>query len=185
MPLLKREPEISPVDIFELPEVELPWWVAHVKSRQEKVFARQLRSSRVPYYLPQHEKRVHRSGRTFVSYLSLFPGYVFLRGDHEGRRAALRTDVLARLLPVLDQALLTQELAQLRALQQSGVPLVPHPSLRPGDAVRISEGPFKGYTGVVIREEGRLRLAVAISMLSPPRIGSSAMRRATGTFALL
>lgn len=165
MPLLKREPEISSENLFKLAENELPWWVAHVKSRQEKAFARQLRFSSVPYYLPQHEKRVHRSGRTFVSYLPLFPGYVFFRGDHEGRHAALRTNVLVRLLPVQDQARLTQELAQLRALQESGAPLVPHPFLRPGDAVLISEGPFKGYTGVVIREKGRLRLAVAISML--------------------
>ena len=165
MPLLKREPEISPEGLFELPEAELPWWVAHVKSRQEKAFARQLRSASVPYYLPQHEKRVRRSGRTFVSYLPLFPGYVFFRGDDERRRAALGRYILMRLLHVPDQALLTQELAQLRALQKSGVPLVPHPSLHPGDAVRISDGPFKGYTGVAMREKGRLRLVVAISML--------------------
>ncbi|MGH9365998.1 MAG: transcription termination/antitermination protein NusG [Thermoanaerobaculia bacterium] len=165
MPLLKREPEISSEGLFELPEAELPWWVAHVKSRQEKAFARQLRSASVPYYLPQREKRVRRSGRTFVSYLPLFPGYVFFRADHERRRAALRSNVLVRFLHVPDQSLLTQELAQLRALQESGVPLVPHPPLHPGDAVRISDGPFKGYTGVAMRERGRLRLVVAISML--------------------
>jgi transcription antitermination factor NusG len=165
MPLLKREPEILSENLFELAENELPWWVAHVKSRQEKAFARQLSYSSVPYYLPQHEKRVHRSGRTFVSYLPLFPGYVFLRGDHEARRAALRTDVLVRLLPVLDQARLTQELAQLRALQESGALLAPYPSLHPGDVVRISDGPFEGYSGVVLREKTRLRLVVAITML--------------------
>ena len=39
MPLLPKEPEIEPETIFELPD---PWRVAHVRSRQEKVLARQV-----------------------------------------------------------------------------------------------------------------------------------------------
>ena len=31
--------------------------------------------------------------------------------------------------------------------------------------MRVVEGPFKGYTGVVVREAGRLRLIVSVSML--------------------
>ena len=57
--------------------------MAHLRSRQEKLLARYLREREIPFYLPQMEKRSRRSGRTFVSYLPLFAGYVFFRGERE------------------------------------------------------------------------------------------------------
>jgi hypothetical protein len=35
-----------------------PWWVAHVKSRQEKTLARHLQPLGIPYYLPQREQKI-------------------------------------------------------------------------------------------------------------------------------
>ncbi len=40
------------------------------------------------------------------------------------------------------------------------------PDLAPGDAVRISDGVFQGYTGTVIRERDALRLVVSITALN-------------------
>jgi hypothetical protein len=68
---LKREPDAFPEAIFDMTD---PWWVAHLRSRQEKVLARYLREYEIPFYLPQMQKRIRRSGRTFVSYLPLFSG---------------------------------------------------------------------------------------------------------------
>ena len=165
MPLLKREVEISHPNLFELSEVELPWWVAHTRSRQEKMLARFLLPLEIPFYVPQCEKRVRRAGRNLVSYLPLFPGYVFFRGSTADRHATLRSGLLVTILDVPDQRLLQKELAQLRHLQQSGAQLVPYEELHPGDPVRVTEGPFKGYSGVVIRGQARLRLVVSITML--------------------
>ena len=165
MPILKRELDLFPENVFGLDLGAHPWWVAHVRSRQEKALARYLRHFQVPFYLPQREQKIRRRGRSFVSFLPLFTGYVFFRGDADERVAALRSDVVVRVLEVLDQGLLTRELTQLRTLQESGVPLIPHPYISLGDAVRVSEGPFQGYSGVVIREKGKLRLVVSVSML--------------------
>jgi transcriptional antiterminator RfaH len=165
MPLLGRELELFPQDGLELSETDFPWMVAHTRSRQEKALARQLTPAGVPFYVPQYEKSVRRSGRTFVSYLPLFPGYVFLRGGAQERQVALRSNLLVRVLEVKDQVLLGRELAQLRALQLTGARFVPFPELCEGDPVRVVEGPFKGYTGVVLRGQARLRLIVSISML--------------------
>jgi transcription antitermination factor NusG len=66
---------------------------------------------------------------------------------------------------VTDQGLLARELLQIRRLQETGADLVPYHDLVPGDPVRVIEGPFKGYTGVVLRTRGRKRLLVSISML--------------------
>ena len=165
MTLLRLETDLFPTDVFELSETAVPWWVAHVRSRQEKALARHLVQFGVPFYLPLHEKRVRRGGRQFVSHLPLFPSYVFCRGRGEERLAALRTNLVCQILDVAQQETLNGELAQLRLLQESGASLAPHPAFAPGDAVRVTEGPFEGYVGVVVRCGGRPRLVVSISML--------------------
>ena len=164
MPLLKREPDIFPPSLFELAPADLPWWVAHVRSRQEKALARYLRPLDVAFYLPQVEHRLE-GARTRTSYLPLFPGYLFFRGSASQRLAALRSNLIVKVLEVPDQNLLDVELAQLHALQTSGATLTPLESLARGDSVRITDGPFRGYLGVVLRGGDRPRLVVSISVL--------------------
>jgi transcription antitermination factor NusG len=165
MPLLKREREFFPDDLFDMSASETPWWVAHTFSRQDKALARHLLQLEIPFYLPYREHRARRSGRTLYSYLPLFPGYVFCRGSSLQRLSALRSNLIVKLLEVSDQALLARELLQLRQLKESGAEMVPYVDLVPGESVCVREGPFKGYTGVVLRSQGRVRLLVSISML--------------------
>ena len=165
MPILKREVDLFPSHLFELSRSEHPWWVAYVRSRQEKGLARHLARHGVGFYLPQAEKRTRRAGRTQVSSLPLFPGYLFFRGPAEARRTALRSDLIVEVLGVLDQERLQTELEGLWRLQQAGAPLVPHPYIEVGDEVEIVDGPFRGWTGTVLREKGRLRLVVSVSFL--------------------
>jgi transcriptional antiterminator RfaH len=162
MPILKREPDAYPESIFD---IDLPWWVAHLRSRQEKAFARYLQQYEIPYYLPQMEKRVRRSGRTISSYLPLFSGYVFFKGRPEETARALRSNLIANLLEPIDQAELSDELKQLHELQMSDRKLVPYPFVGPGDNVTITEGVFKGFRGVVVRERGTERLVVSVSLI--------------------
>lgn len=162
MPLLPKEPEIHPETLFEAQE---PWRVAHVRSRQEKVLARHLIRHDVAFYLPQMEKAMARAGRRLVSHVPLFPGYVFFRGDPAARQTALRSDVVANIIEVEDQDLLTGELAQIRRLQLAGASFIPVEELVSGDAVRITEGAFAGYHGTVVRTARGDRLLVAVSLL--------------------
>ena len=165
MAILRHEPELFPEGLFELSAIDQPWWVARVRSRHEKALARHLLPHGVPFYLPQSERYVRRSGRSFTSYLPLFPGYVFFRGDRSSRLVALQSQVIHEILSVDDQARLSDELRQLRSLQEAGVPIVPVPSFFPGDGVLVTEGPFRGYSGIVLREKGHSRLIVSISFL--------------------
>ncbi len=136
-----------------------------MRSRREKELARLLLRHEVPFYLPLLEKRVRRAGRSFVSFLPLFPGYVFFRGGAAERRTALTGDRVVAVLEVLAQGRLDAELCTLWRLQRSGAALVPHPFLAPGDAVEVVEGAFRGLRGVVLREKGRTRLVVSVSLL--------------------
>ena len=165
MPLLKRGPEVYPQGLFDLQSVNRPWTVAHTRSRQEKALVRHLEPLEVAFYLPQYERRVRRSGRDFVSFIPLFPGYVFLRCDAPARDVVFRSGLVVRLLDVRDQDLLDAELRQLRSLQLSGASLAPYERLVPGDIVTIADGPFRGHRGRVVREQSGLRLIVSISML--------------------
>jgi len=165
VPILKREVDLFPSHLFELSRSEHPWWVAYVRSRQEKGLARHLTGHGVGFYLPQAEKKTRRAGRTFLSTLPLFPGYVFFRGSVEARRTALRSDLIVQVLGVLDQERLQRELESLWRLQQTGAPLVPHSYIGAGDEVEIVDGPFRGWTGTVLREKGRLRLIVSVTFL--------------------
>ena len=194
MPLLKREPEIYPADLFGAPpaaEREEPsvlsvaddvaaarhaaavaaalagkrWWIAYTRSRQEKGLARHLLQSQVPYYLPQREHRIRAGDRWRSSFLPLFTGYVFFRADERDRVAALKSNVVVRLVDVPDAGELERELRSLWLLQTTGAPLVPHPYLGPGDEVEVTEGALRGYRGTVLREKGRYRLVVSITLL--------------------
>lgn len=165
MPLLPKEADLFPDELFALPAARFPWHVAHVRSRQEKVLARHLRDRQVPFFLPQIERVVERSARRFRSYVPLFAGYVFFRGRGEARDAAIRSGVTARIIDVDDQELLGAQLEQIRRLQLAGASFEIHEELSPNDIVTITEGPFRGYVGAVVRSGRGDRLVVALSLL--------------------
>jgi transcriptional antiterminator NusG len=165
MPILPKESDFYPEDLFELSTADAPWEIAHLRSRQEKMVARLLLEGRKPFYLPQIEQKRRGATRTFVSHLPLFPGYIFVRRVTGLREVLWRTSAVANMLEVPDQAELTAELLQIRQLQASGAVLTPVDNLGPGDVVRINEGSFSGYTGVVLKERGSMRLIVSVSIL--------------------
>ena len=165
MPILKPEADIFPDELFDLDPVALPWWVAHVRSRQEKLASREARLRGVPFVLPKYEKETRRDGRKRVSFLPLFPGYLFFRGPLEARHEILRTNLCVRILEVTDQAALQADLFQIQQLQAAGLPLIAVPEVKAGDPVTIMEGPFKGVSGIVQKEKGKNRLIVAVRFI--------------------
>jgi transcription antitermination factor NusG len=165
MPLLPKEVELFPDELFALPASSLPWHVAHVRSRQEKVLARRLLEREIPFYVPQIERVAERSSRRFRSYVPLFGGYVFFRGESGATETALRSGVTVRVIRVDDQELLGAQLEQIRILQLAGASFEFCEELLPGDVVSITEGPFRGYTGAVVRSGRGERLVVSLSLL--------------------
>lgn len=165
MPLLRKEPDLFPDELFQLGSAEYPWIVVHVRSRQEKVLARHLHQRSVPFFLPQVHQKTMRSGRTFSSYLPVFPGYVFVRDAGPARDAVWRSNIAVKVLEVPDQLELGQQLEQIRKLQLAGASLRPHEEFVAGDPVLIKEGAFSGYSGIVVQERGRDRLIISIALL--------------------
>lgn len=165
MPLVPKEPDVFPEDLSFRPEDGPPWWVAHVRSRQEKVLARHLREGRIPYFFPQSKREITSGGRRRYAFLPLFSGYVFFRASRETLATVWRSNVVSNILEVEVQEGLAAELEQIHDLLKRGASLVAHEELTAGEAVRIQEGPFKGYTGIVVRYMNADRLIVSVSLI--------------------
>jgi transcription antitermination factor NusG len=169
MPLLPLEPFLFPEDVLTQPppaeEEDGQWWVLHTRPRAEKTLARRLLEGRQPFFLPLYQRKWHNNGRSFQSWLPLFPGYVFLHGSGQARLKALQTNLLANVLPVLDQEQLQADLRRVHALIVSGLPLLPEERLEPGTAVEIVRGPLAGLEGKVLRQGKNWKFFVEVKLL--------------------
>jgi transcriptional antiterminator RfaH len=169
MPLLPLEPFIFPETLLDSPPDASPdsawWWALHTKPRAEKKLVRRFLDQGTSFFLPLYERQWRSGRRLQRSYLPLFPGYVFLRGDHHARLAALQTNLIVNCLPVADQAQLHQELGRVYRLMTSGVPLAPEDRLLPGTPVEVTHGPFAGLEGKVLRRGNHLRLFVEVQFI--------------------
>jgi transcriptional antiterminator RfaH len=168
MPTLPPEPDVYPPGLFDAsPAVEQArdWWVAHTRPRQEKCLARQLYAGGVPFYLPQVDRRNRIRGRIVTSRVPLFPGYVFVLGDHDERIAALATRRVARMIPVPDGDRLRHDLDQVRRLIDSGMPVTPEERLAPGMWVEVTRGPLAGLSGQIVRTAAGRKFVVRIDFI--------------------
>lgn len=169
MPILPLEPYVFPTGLMDdaqsASELGARWWALHTKPRAEKALARRLLRSEVGFFLPLYEKRWIQRGRRHCSHLPLFPGYLFLWGDGDARLASLATNLVAQVLPVPDQARLTQDLERVQHLMASEQPLAPMPKLQTGQMVTVARGPLAGVDGCILDCSRPWRMLVEVHFL--------------------
>jgi transcription antitermination factor NusG len=141
------------------------WWVAHTKSRNEKALAHDLMAKNISYFLPMTWKVRRQSHRTIKSLLPLFTGYLFFCGQEPQRIELLKTNRVANLLEVKDQASLIKELVRFEHALRAGAPLTPHKYIRAGQWCRVIAGPLLGLEGIVVQTKSNARLVLQIHML--------------------
>jgi transcriptional antiterminator RfaH len=171
MPILPAEPDCYPPNLWDDPahleaRQDSAWWCLHTKPRQEKATARDLRNHEIIYYLPQVLKESQTpKGRKIRSVVPLFTGYIFLRGNSDDRRAALRADRLVSVLEVVDQEALTRDLRQIHTMLSSGLPVSEEDVAAVGTTVRITSGPLSGMVGTVVRRGKRDQFVAVVHFL--------------------
>jgi transcriptional antiterminator RfaH len=167
LPILPKEPDRFPADLLTSQQAaESPWWLLYTKSRQEKQLMRSLQQLEIPHYGPQIEQRRRSpSGRVRTSYVPLFSNYVFLCGDNEVRYQAVCTGVVQKADEITDVPQLLEDLRQISDLVDLGVPLSVEGRLSPGQPVRVKNGAFAGFEGVVLRRDQETRLLVAVRFM--------------------
>jgi transcription antitermination factor NusG len=148
-------------------EVPGQWYVAHTRSRQEKILVTELSRLAVFNYLPlvRRTTRSPNTRRFSRSVVPVFPGYVFFKGTEEQRYIALRTNRVANVLEVPGQEQLLAELVQIQHLLASTDAFAIGRRLKVGDWARIIAGPLQGLEGIVVRHSGRLRLTLNVTIL--------------------
>ena len=165
MPILELEPSIYPEGLLCDPAINRDWWAVYTKPRQEKSVAREMLAREQPFYLPLVARRQIIRGRLRISHLPLFPGYLFMAGDQEGRLVALRTNRAVCVLPVPDATSLVQQLRDIHQLLESGMDIEREMILVPGRRVRVKHGTLVGLEGTIIRRQRGDRFVVAVDFL--------------------
>jgi transcription antitermination factor NusG len=143
------------------------WYALSVKHQHERAAEIALGWKGFEALAPTYRARRQWSDRSKNLELPLFSGYVFCRFDFDERIRVLDTPGVARIVgfgngpaPVADE-----EIAAIKMVVASRLPVRPWPHLRPGDRVRIEDGPLRGVEGILLKEKGSLRLVLGVELL--------------------
>jgi transcription antitermination factor NusG len=141
------------------------WHVGHTRPRCEKKFADLLRAEQMAHYLPLITS-VRKYGRQTKRFTKpLFAGYVFGRIPLERRARVFQRDLLARLIPIDNEAGFLRQLDAVRAIVASGLELSLHPLIHRGTRVRVIGGPLQGLEGVVDNPADPQGIVLAVDVL--------------------
>jgi len=160
-----ENPRMLPPEFESIADIAGAWWVGHTRARFEKAFAFDLAARGIPYYLPMVERIKISGKRKRRLLIPLFPSYVFFCGDAESRQAALTTDRLCQVIPIVNQHEFTSELISLERVLASNSQLDLYPFAVVGRRCRVRAGPLEGITGTVLERDNRSRLVLQVSML--------------------
>ena len=143
----------------------MDWYVLHVRPRCEKKMAEYCRLNRFKYYLPlRQETKIYQRRKVTVE-KPLFPSYVFVTFDDDGRMVLLKTNNIVRILKPHSRRQLLYELAQIRRALAVDPCLSPISALRKGHRVRIKGGPFMGVEGIVSSVKGKAKVCLNVDMI--------------------
>ena len=144
-----------------------PWFAIHVRSRHEKLVAASLSSQGIECFLPLYRSTRNWSDRRKEVDLPLFPSYVFSSFDPRDHASILKSPGVVKVVSFGHELAPVEpsELTHVQTILNSGLLILPWPSLAAGDRVYLEAGPLQGLEGVIVRTKGSLRLVVTVSLL--------------------
>jgi transcription antitermination factor NusG len=152
---------------MEGPEECMLWYALHVRTRFEKVVARNLQAKGYQEYLPLYRRTSRWSDRVKQLELPLFPGYVFCRFNPSERMPILTVPGVnavvgfGKVFIPVDET----ELNAVRTVIESGKYCEPWPFLQVGQRVRVEHGSLTGTEGFVMLVKSTYRLVISINIL--------------------
>lgn len=168
MPILAKEPDMFPESLLDQPADSLDdsWFAMYTLARQEKELMRKLRPLNIAHYGPMIQQRKRSpQGRIRTSFVPLFTGYVFIRGDEVARHNAVSTGCISRCLPVTEQEELIDDLRRVRQLLLTGEEVRPEPKPLVGRMAMVKNGAMKGLKGTITKTLSQHRLTVFVNFM--------------------
>ncbi|MGQ9662096.1 MAG: transcription termination/antitermination NusG family protein [Kiritimatiellia bacterium] len=141
------------------------WNVLYVRPRSEKKVVEHCCMLKLDYYLAlRRETKIYQRRKVTVE-KPVFPGYVFVAFDREGRVNLLKSNHIVRILEPPDESQLLHELAQIKKALAVDPTLGASSAVKKGITVRISAGPFMGVEGVVTSLKGTTKVRLNVELI--------------------
>ena len=147
------------------------WYAVYTQSRMELWARGNLWERDVEVYLPRYHKRRRHARRSEWIAAPLFPRYLFVRADllRTGRRLISAAPGVVELVSMGSEpaALADAVIEDIRAREgEDGlIDLEAERALRPGDEVRVCEGPFRDAVGLFAAAGDSERVFVLLNLL--------------------
>lgn len=141
------------------------WHVLWTKSNFEQIVYDQLSERNFELFLPTVDKWSRRRRSRCLYRAPMFPGYLFIRQvmDKYSYIEISKARGLVKILGERWDRLATipeSEIETIRKIHHLDVPRMPHPYLKEGQAVRITEGPLTNLEGILVKANPRKGLLV-------------------------
>lgn len=152
---------------FELPNGNA-WWALYTRHQHEKAVAEMLTVKGFEVFLPLYDSTRRWKDRRKVLSLPLFPCYLFVRGGLDRRLQVVTTPGVHMILYRGDQVAVVPE-EEIGAIQRAVAGpyrVEPHPFLKCGARVRVTQGALEGVEGILVRKKNSCRLVLSVGMLA-------------------
>jgi transcription termination/antitermination protein NusG len=132
------------------------WYALYTRSHCEQLVCDQLAAKGFHMFLPRIDVWSQLAGQRHLISVPMFAGYLFLRHviDKSSYIEVRKARGLVRLLgECWDKPSVVPD-AEIEAIQmtlQVSVPVMPHPYLREGQRVRITQGSLQGVEGILLQ----------------------------------
>ena len=130
------------------------WYAASLQSNQEYQAQKYLQGHDVVHFLPTYRLTSSRKDRAVTLIRPLFPGYIFVYIEIPGeqKRLVLKAPGVCGLVSFSGKpaAIANQIIESLHIVTGAATGEVrPHPLVKPGQMVRVADGPFKNAVGIL------------------------------------
>jgi transcription antitermination factor NusG len=147
-------------------ESSLPWYVVRVKANAERLVAQSLTNRGVTVFLPL-QKRLSRRKNFGLIDIPLFSGYIFAQFEYRLSLPVVACPGVVQILcrGTIPEPVEPSEMRSLLVLSRAALSISLLPVFTTGQIVRITDGPLTDVEGIVLRDSGRRRLIVSVSLL--------------------
>jgi transcription antitermination factor NusG len=155
----------------ELDGVNAQWFALWTHSHCEQAVHDQLVAKGFESFLPTIRTWSRRAGTQRLIPLPMFPSYLFVHQAMDKRSyiEILKSKGLVRILGARWDSLTVvadTEVEALQRIQNTKLPVTPHPYLQEGQRVRIDAGPLSGVEGILVRSRpNRGLLVISVDLL--------------------
>lgn len=143
------------------------WLAAYTKARHETAVARQLEAKDVSFLLPTYVKSSKWSDRIKRVLSPMFPSYVFVHVSDQERVRVLQTTGVVNFVSMAGRPspLGDEEVKLLQECAARPHVFEPHPFLCVGQRVKVMQGPFVGWEGVLAYKKNSARLVISVEQI--------------------